>query len=43
MEGDPEIYPDEHIFVGSKAPWVNINDDFPQHDEWPPDSPFDDA
>ena len=43
MEGDPEVYPDEHIFVGSKASWVNINDGLPQHDEWPPDSPFDDA
>ncbi len=43
MEGDPEVYPDEHIFVGSKAPWTSITDELPQHDEWPPDSPFDDA
>ena len=37
MEGDPEAYPDQHIFVGSKATWVEIGDDLPQNDEYPPD------
>jgi hypothetical protein len=25
-----------HIFVASKAPWVEIEDDCPQFDEYPP-------
>ena len=29
-----EIRPTEHIFVGSKAPWFEITDDLPQHDEY---------
>jgi hypothetical protein len=29
----PSIRPDEHIYVGSKAPWFEITDDLPQHDE----------
>ena len=29
----PSIRPSEHIFVGSKAPWFDITDDLPQHDE----------
>jgi len=29
----PSIRPTEHIFVGSKAPWYEITDDLPQHDE----------
>ena len=28
---------DAHIFVGSKAPWLDINDEAPQFDEYPPD------
>jgi hypothetical protein len=24
----------EHVFVGSKAPWFEITDDLPQHDEY---------
>ena len=27
------IAPTEHIFVGSKAPWFEIMDDLPQHEE----------
>jgi len=30
----PSIRPEEHIFVGSKAPWFEITDDLPQHDEY---------
>ena len=25
---------DEHIFVGSKAPWFEITDDLPQYEEY---------
>ena len=32
----PSIRPTAHIFVGSKAPWFEITDDLPQHDEFPP-------
>ena len=35
--GDPECPPGYHQFVGSKAPWFQICDDLPQHDEWPDD------
>jgi hypothetical protein len=41
MQGDPEVHPNQHIFVGSKAPWLDIGDDLPQNDEYPPD--FDDS
>ena len=30
---DPTIRPTEHIYVGSKAPWFEITDDLPQHEE----------
>jgi hypothetical protein len=30
----PSIRPTAHIFVGSKAPWFEITDDLPQHDEY---------
>ena len=29
----PSVRPSEHIFVGSKAPWFEITDDLPQHEE----------
>jgi hypothetical protein len=29
----PSIRPTAHIFVGSKAPWFEITDDLPQHEE----------
>jgi hypothetical protein len=32
---DPSIRPNEHIFVGSKAPWHTITDDLPQYDGFP--------
>jgi hypothetical protein len=30
----PSIRPTHHIFVGSKAPWFEITDDLPQHEEY---------
>lgn len=33
----PSLSPTAHIFVGSKAPWHTINDDLPQHWEFPPE------
>lgn len=30
----PAIRPTKHIFAGSKAPWFEITDDLPQHDEY---------
>ena len=33
--GEVECPPGFHQFVGSKAPWFEICDDLPQHDEWP--------
>jgi hypothetical protein len=36
VDGDPGMRPSGHIFVGSKAPWFEITDDLPQHDERPP-------
>jgi hypothetical protein len=29
----PSIRPTEHIFVGSKAPWFELTDALPQHEE----------
>ena len=31
----PSITPQAHIFVGPKAPWFEITDDLPQHNELP--------
>ena len=36
LDDDPEARPAAHIFVGSKAPWVEISDELPQFDEYPP-------
>ena len=36
LDDDPGIRPAAHIFVASKAPWVEITDDLPQFDEYPP-------
>ena len=36
VDGDPGARPREHIFVGSKAPWYEIADALPQHQQWPP-------
>jgi hypothetical protein len=35
LDDDPGIRPERHIFVASKAPWFEITDDLPQHDELP--------
>jgi hypothetical protein len=34
LADDPAIRPDHHIFVGSKAPWFEITDRLPQHEEY---------
>jgi hypothetical protein len=36
LVGDPGLRPMFHIFVGSKAPWHEIADSLPRHDELPP-------
>lgn len=33
LDDDPGIRPSSHIFVGSKAPWFEITDALPQHEE----------
>lgn len=37
LQGDLGITPQSHIFVGSKAPWYEITDALPQHEEYPPE------
>ena len=37
LEGDLNIEPQAHLFVGSKAPWHTITDSLPQHAEYPPE------
>jgi len=32
LDTDPRIKPSRHIFVGSKAPWVDITDNLPRID-----------
>lgn len=39
VDGAPELPPGYHFFVDSKAPWIEIGDDLPQHPGWPPGSP----
>ncbi len=34
LDGDPGGRPERHIYVGSKAPWVEISDGLPQHETW---------
>lgn len=36
LEGDPGGRPLAHIFVASKAPWHDIQDDLPRFDAYPP-------
>lgn len=36
LDDDPGTRPAAHIFVASKAPWVEISDQLPQFDEYPP-------
>lgn len=35
LDDDPGVRAVAHIFVGSKAPWFEITDGLPQHDEYP--------
>lgn len=35
LRDTPSIRPQAHIYVGSKAPWFEITDDLPQHDQLP--------
>ena len=35
LDKDPGGRPEAHIFVGSKADWYVIEDDLPQHEEYP--------
>lgn len=36
LDGDPEIRPQWHQFVASKAPWAELPDDgLPRYDGWP--------
>jgi len=37
LEGPLPDVPGLHIFVGSKAPWVELSDGLPQHEEYPPE------
>lgn len=36
FDDDAGLRPDTHAFVGSKAPWVEINDELPQFREYGP-------
>lgn len=36
LDGDPGVKPCEHIFVASKAPWLEIRDGLPQHEGYSP-------
>lgn len=36
LDTDPVVRTSAHIFVGSKAPWYEITDSIPQHQEGPP-------
>ena len=37
LDDDPEIRPDQHIFVKDKCCWYEINDDLPQVQSWSSD------
>ena len=36
LDSDPGVRPELHLFVGSKAPWFEITDALPRHQEFPP-------
>ena len=38
LDGDLGPVPAHHMFVASKAPWYEITDDLPRHDEYAPDA-----
>jgi hypothetical protein len=35
LDDDPGVRPVCHVFVGSKAPWYDITDGLPEHQEHP--------
>jgi hypothetical protein len=35
LDDDPGVKPKRHVFVAYKAPWYDITDDLPQHEELP--------
>ena len=37
VDGNPKCPPGYHIFVGSKAQWYELKDDFPRYDTLPED------
>lgn len=36
LEDDPQLRPQHHMFVGSKASWHEITDPLPRYEEYPP-------
>jgi len=36
LDDDPGVRPMLHMFVGSKAPWWEIDDSLPKYDKWVP-------
>jgi hypothetical protein len=36
LDDTPAMRPQAHIFVASKAPWYELTDELPRHDEYPP-------
>ncbi len=36
LDTDPGVKPECHVFVGSKAPWYDIEDKLPQYEGFPP-------
>jgi hypothetical protein len=34
LDTDPGVRAGRHVFVGSKAPWFEITDQLPQHEEY---------
>jgi hypothetical protein len=36
FDDDPDLRPEAHTFVASKAPWHEITDALPRFDEYPP-------
>jgi len=37
VDGSPSIRPKAHIFLGSKAPWFELDEGIPRYDEEPPE------
>jgi len=43
IDGDPQVRPERHVFVASKAPWYDIADALPRFRIYPGFEPKDDA